>query len=106
MIPYSLIMFAVAILFSVFSLLIYRGKTELIHSYHQGKVTDKAAYGKAFGKALISFAVAPAVSGVIGLIGDSDAVVTVAVATLLVGMAIGSVCIYIVQKKYNGSIIG
>ena len=49
---YSVIMILVAVLFAVVAIAIYRGKTELIHDYHQAKVKDKAAYGRAFGKAM------------------------------------------------------
>ena len=51
MLVYSIIMFLVAALFTVFGISIYKGKTDLIHDYHQTKVTDKSAYGKDFGKA-------------------------------------------------------
>ena len=44
MLLYSIIMFLVAAIFTVLSIAIYRGKTDLIHDYHQTKVTDKAAY--------------------------------------------------------------
>lgn len=104
MLAYSMIMFLTAVLFLWVSIAIYKGKTDLIHSYHQTKVTDKAAYGKAFGKALIVFAVAPLVSGIIGLLDDSDMVAMVAVAVLVAGMCIGIGCIVSVQKKYNKGI--
>ncbi len=52
MITYSIIMFLTATLFGVIGVAIYRGKTNLIHDYHQTNVTDKAAYGKSFGKAM------------------------------------------------------
>ena len=44
-------MFVISAIFIVFSILIYRGRTELIHSYHRENVTDRVGYGKAFGKA-------------------------------------------------------
>ena len=43
MLLYSILMFAVSALLIVFSILIYRGKTNLIHSYHQTKVKDFSA---------------------------------------------------------------
>ena len=49
MVLYSIIMFLAAIPMIGISIAIYKGKTDLIHDYHQTKVTDKAAYGKAFG---------------------------------------------------------
>lgn len=83
---------------------IYKGKTNLIHSYHQTKVTDKTAYGKAFGKALFVVAMAPLLSGIIGLLGDSDVIAITAVAVLLIGIGIGIGFIVAVQKKYNNGI--
>lgn len=101
MLFYSILMFAVFILFTALSILIYRGKTDLIHSYHQEKVKDKANYGRAFGKALFVVALAPFISGVIGLFGDSDLLVIFAVLVLIVGLVLGSCCILAVQRKYN-----
>ena len=104
MLIYSVVMFVMAILFLVISVLIYRGKTDLIHGYHQTRVTDQVGYGKAFGKALSVFSVAMFVSGVIGLIQDSDVIAMVASAVLVIGLGVGTVCIVAVQKKYNQGI--
>ena len=97
MICYSVIMFLVAALVGGMGIAIYRGKTDLIHDYHQTKVTDKTAYGKAFGKAMLVIAAALLISGLIGLLCDP----VVAVAVLVVGLTIGIACIVAVQKKYN-----
>lgn len=48
MVVYFVIMFITALVLLVISIKIYNGNTDLIHSYHQTKVTDKLAYGKAF----------------------------------------------------------
>ena len=80
------------------SIAIYKGKTDLIHDYHQNKVTDKAAYGKAFGKALFVIAVALLLSGIIGLL---DNFAMLAVVVLIIGLCIGLGCIVAVQMKYN-----
>lgn len=104
MILYSIIMFVTGILFCGISLAIYRGKTNLIHDYHQTKVTDKAAYGKAFGKAMLVISLSLLCSGIVGLFGDSQTVSMIAVTVLFVGMLIGLVCIVLVQKKYNNGI--
>ena len=102
MVVYCVVMFAVSVLFSAFSILIYKGKTDLIHGYHQTKVTDKSAYGKAFGKAMAVMAGAMALSGIVALFGESA--MWGAVAVLLGGLAIGIVAIIQVQKKYNGGV--
>ena len=99
MVVYCMIMVATAAVFAVLSIMIYKGKTDLIHDYHQTKVTDKSAYGKAFGRALGVLAGTMALSGGIALFGES--VMWGAVAVLLIGLAVGIVAIVRVQKKYN-----
>ena len=98
---YSIIMFLVAAIFMVVSIAIYRGKTDLIHDYHQTRVKDKAAYGKAFGKAMFVITVALLLSGIIGLIENLE---LFAVAVLIIGLIIGFICIAAVQKKFNNGI--
>ncbi len=93
-----------SILIIALGIMIYRGKTDLIHSYHQTKVKDKAAYGKAFGKALFALALAPLISGSIGLFGDSNVYVISAVLILFAGIVLGFCCILSVQRKYNGGL--
>ena len=98
MFVYSIIMFSAAVIFVGMSIAIYRGKTDLIHDYHQTKVTDKSAYGKAFGKAMFVIAAALLLSGIIGLF---DNFAMIAVAVLITGLAVGIGCIVAVQIKYN-----
>ena len=102
MIVYALIMCLTAVAFGVLSVQIYKGKTELIHDYHQTKVKDKASYGKAFGKAMGVITVAMAISGALSLFGEK--MMRVAVVVLFVGLAVGLVGIFCVQKKYNGGV--
>ena len=104
MILYSIIMFIVAIAMGAISIAIYRGKTDLIHDYHQNKVTDKVGYGKAFGKAMLVISAAMLISGIINLFGDSETVAMISVAVLFLGLIIGIACIIAVQKKYNNGI--
>ena len=101
---YSAILFAVSLLLIILGILIRKGKTDLIHSYHREKVTDHEAYGKAFGKALFAVGAAPLVSGIIALCGDSDRIAAASLAVLFLGLAIGIGCIIAVQKKYNNGI--
>ena len=100
MLLYTIIMLLTAALLGVFAWQIYRGNTGLIHDYHQTKVTDKAAYGKAFGKALAILAVTCVLSGLTGLLAS----VGWAAAVLFLGFAIGIWRIILVQKKYNGGV--
>ena len=98
MLVYSIIMFLVSALFTVLGIAIYKGKTDLIHDYHQTKVTDKSAYGKAFGKAMLLIAAVMLLNGIIGLFEN---LVILAVGMLMIGLVIGIGCIIAVQKKYN-----
>ena len=98
MILYSVIMFLAAVPFWGVSIAIYRGKTDLIHSYHQTKVQDSAAYGRAFGKAMLILPIAMILSGLGALVSDSPAP---ALAVLFLGLTVGICCILAVQKKYN-----
>ncbi|MBQ4561134.1 MAG: DUF3784 domain-containing protein [Clostridia bacterium] len=98
MLVYSIIMFLVSALFTVLGIAIYKGKTDLIHDYHQTKVTDKSAYGKAFGKAMFLIATVMLISGIIGLF---EKLLILAVAILIIGFVLGIGCIVAVQKKYN-----
>ena len=86
--------------------MIYKGKTELIHDYHQTKVTDKKGYGKAMGKALAVMAAGIFLSGITALLGSSDAIALTATVILFAAIIAGFVCIYTVQKKYNGGMFG
>ena len=102
MIIYAIIMFAASLLFGMVAIQIYRGKTSLIHDYHQSKVKDKAAYGKAFGKAMGVITAAMVLSGAVALLGESTA--AVAIAVLFVGLLAGIFAIFRVQKKHNDGV--
>ena len=104
MVLYSIIMFLAAVPMIKVSIAISQGKTSLIHDYHQTKVTDKVAYGKAFGKALFVVSISLLLSGIIGLFGASEAIAMIAVAVLFIGLFIGIAWIVAVQKKYNNGI--
>lgn len=104
MVLYSIIMFLTAVPMIGISIAIYRGKTNLIHDYHQMKVADKAAYGKAFGKAMFVISMALFLSGIVGLSDNSDTTAMIAVAVLFIGLLIGIVWMIAVQKKYNNGI--
>ena len=101
MLLYSIIMFLAAVPMGWVSIAIYRGKTDLIHDYHQTKVRDKTAYGKAFGKAMLVVSTALFLSGIVNLFGNSEKNAMIAVAVLFIGLIIGIACIISVQIKYN-----
>ena len=100
MMAYAIIMFITSVIFGILAAQIYNGKTDLIHDYHQTKVSDKAAYGKDFGKAMAGITAALALSGVVALLGETYA--WIAVAVLFVGLLAGIIAIVRVQKKHNG----
>ena len=104
MVFYSIIMFLTAGVMGGIGIAIHRGKTDLIHDYHQTKVTDKTAYGKAFGKAMLAVSAALLLSGIVSLFGDSEKIAVTAVAVLFVGLILGIACIIAVQRKYNNGI--
>ena len=102
MILYSVILFLAAVPMGIISIAIYRGKTNLIHDYHQTNVTDKAAYGRAFGKAMLVITASLIISGAIALFASTEMLATISLAALFVGLIVGITCIVAVQKKYNG----
>ena len=104
MLLYAVIMLLVSALFGWLGIAIYKGKTDLIHDYHQTKVTDRAAYGKAFGKSMLVISLTMFLSGVVSLLGDSETVAIISVAVLGAGLVVGIACIVAVQKKYNKGI--
>lgn len=102
MIVYIIVMFAVAVVFGVVAVLIYKGKTDLIHDYHQKNVTDKKGYGEAFAKALAVIPVTMALSGAVVMLGESAMAGSVII--LLTGLVAGTVGIIRVQNQYNGGL--
>ena len=98
---FSIIMFLAAAPTFGLSIAIYKGKTNLIHDYHQTNVTDKTAYGKAFGKAMSVVAAALMCSGIAGLFPNSG---FIPIAVLTIGIIVGLAAIIAVQHKYNGGL--
>ena len=101
MLLYAIILFVTAALFGGLSLSIYKGNVHLIHDYHQKKVTDKAAYGKAFGKAMLVMPIAMLLSGILALLDPAG---RWALWVLAVGLCVSIGCIIAVQRKYNKGI--
>ena len=104
MVLYFIIMFLTAVPMIIISISIYKGNTNLIHDYHQTNVTDKVAYGKAFGKGMFVVSAALLLSGIIGLLGDTEIMAMIALAVLFIGLFIGIAWIVAVQKKYNNGV--
>lgn len=106
MIAYAVILLAVAVIFLILGVLIYCGKTNIIHDYHQAniKASDKKKYGKAFAKALFCISLTLMISGGIALLGESKPVLFSSIAVLLVGLIVSFIWIGKIQRKYNGGI--
>lgn len=100
MIVYSIIMFVMAVIMIAVGVLVYSGKTELIHDYHQTRVTDKKAYGEAMGKALTGISIPLIITAVIALFSTS----ALPILVLVLGLILSFIPLFIVQKKYNGGI--
>jgi len=102
MMLYAILIFLMAALFVALGVLIFRGRTDLIHSYHRKKVRDHRAYGRDMGKALLIFSAAMTASGAVALLGEATAMI--AVAVLVLGIGVGMAMLYAAQKKHNGGL--
>ena len=89
---FSILMFVFAALLMLYAALIGRGGFNLIPRGYAASVDDKKAYAKNFAKVLRVVAAAPAVSGLIALVGvmlseRDDLVIGISVIILIVGTA-------------------
>jgi len=102
---YSIIMFAVAVLFFGLATAIARGNVQLIASHHREHIDPEKAeeYGKAFSKPLYGICASLAASGVIDLVGGAAAG-RAAVWVLVAGLAASIIAIIVVQRRYNGGL--
>lgn len=100
MLLFTLLMLATSALLIVLGRMIAGGRTDLIHAYHQKRVKDKAAYGKAMGRALCLMAIAPAVAGVLAQFTAS----AWPAAVLLLGIGASFLHLLRTQKKHNGGL--
>ena len=104
MIVYSVIMFVVAAVLAVFSVLIAKGNANLINSYREERVKDKALYCKKISHALFIIAGTLVCCGTIVLFGEADGIVLLSLGVLVVGMVFGVVQLFRAQKKYGGGV--
>ena len=106
MILFSVILFAAAILLLSVGAAVYRGRTDLIHDYHQQNVKEeqRPAYGRAIAAGLFSVGGTLIAGGVIGLFGDKGIWPKLSLTVLFIGLAV-SIAIFVrAQKKYNNGI--
>ena len=104
MIAYSIFMFAIAVLFLMFGIAIYKGNTKLIHDYHQTHVkeSERQEYGRALAKGMFTICVTLIISGIIALFGEEGAIVAASLIVLFAGLIVSFAILAKVQQKYNG----
>ena len=102
MIAYAVLMWAIAALFLLFGLLIYRGKTGLIHEYHRERVRSE---DMAFSTGLFALAGTLVLSGIVSLLWTLPGAVTASLVVLFVGLAASFAILWRVQRRYNGGML-
>ena len=100
----AILYFAIAVLFIVVGILIFRGNTGLIHDYHRKSVKDFDGYGKSMGKGVIGMGVPFLLGAIVSLCLNSDKGTIVGIVIVLSGFALSFIYILKVQKKYNGGL--
>jgi hypothetical protein len=102
MIGFAIIYYLFGILFIALGMAIYKGKTRLVHYYHQKNVTDHAGFGKAMGKPLAFIGVSFIVSASLAFFGEIWLSVGIALSVVSI-IAMVVICLVVI-KKYNGRI--
>lgn len=100
----SILYFAIAAIFIVVGILIFRGNTDLIHDYHQKNVKDFDGYGKGMGKGIISIGVFFLIGAVVTLAVRGESGTIAGIIVSLSGFVLSLIYILKVQKKYNGGL--
>lgn len=101
MLVYSIIVYIVAIGILLLGIFIYRGKTNLIYSYHQTKVKDKAGYGRAMGRITIVLSIILLICATIPFFWKEEAGLVTAILIQTGAILLTLIAIYLIQKKYN-----
>ncbi len=94
---FSIILLLTGIALTVIGILLYKGRTSLVHSYHRAYVRDHAGYGKAMGVASLALA-AFLLAGVVASLLWSYAEGMAAVAA---GFLVYAVLVIRAQRRYN-----
>lgn len=100
----SIIYFAIAVIFIIVGILIFRGNTDLIHDYHRKNITDFEGYGKGMGKGIISIGIFFLIGAVIILSVDGKSCTIAGIVTAFSGFVLSIIYIFKVQNKYNGGL--
>ncbi|MBR4896212.1 MAG: DUF3784 domain-containing protein [Clostridia bacterium] len=104
MLLYSLLMFAAGAVILGVGIAVFRGRTDLIHDYHQANVKeeDRLCYGRAMGAGILTLAAALLASGILALCLPEGSMISLIV--LFGGIAVSIVLLIRAQRKYNGGI--
>lgn len=102
MIGFTITFYLVGILLLICGIAVWNGKTELIHDYHQKNVTDHKGYGKAMGKAISGSGFSMCFSATVSLLGADW--LWLSLGVFAVGFTAMLILMFIIQKKYNGSL--
>ena len=97
MLSFALILFAVSIPFIGIGIALLRGKADLIMEHHQTRVTDKAAYAKAFSVPMFIIAGSMVMAGLFAL----PDMAAWSMGAFLCGLTVAIVWIICVQVKYD-----
>ncbi len=97
---FSILMLLGAVAFTVLGILLLRGRTELIHSYHRTHVTDHAGYGRAHGVAALVLADFLLLAGVLAWL-TPDGPVGYPLGAVFVGLAVYGLLAGLAQRRYN-----
>ncbi len=100
----AILYLALAAIFIVVGILIFRGNTDLIHNYHQKNVKDFDRYGKAMGKGVIGIGVFFLIGGIVSLAFKCEGGTVAGIIIVLSGFVLSLIYILRVQKKYNGGL--
>ncbi len=85
---YSILMFAFSGSVLLYAGLIAMGNYDLIRRLRAAKVRDKKEYAKRFARVLALVSLSPFLSGIVGLLGDTDRMILPAGAVLVVSFII------------------
>lgn len=99
----------VGILIAVLGIVNMTGNISSLHSYHRHRVTeaDRKPFGKLVGLGTLICGLSVVLYGVIAFLGEtfqSDLLVLIGVAILLIGLAVGIVISLYAIQKYNKGI--
>jgi len=102
MIAFAVIFYIVGLLIIAAGIMVYRGKTGLIHYYHRKNVVDHIGYGKAMGKPLSVMGISGIICATMSFFGEFWMMVGITV--FFVATIVMVIVCLIVTKKYNGKI--